>query len=469
MATLLSPVEQFVQDELARRQRAISSLNASRNDLLWAYGKTPWIKMQSNAEFSSDRRAPSSYTITSGWFGADDILTFENAHSPIELKPRPGITGMSSTIKGTLGVMREVNVKFKAYTLLQLETLQDLFMIPGIGVLVEWGWADAASEILSIDLRNTFPTGESDKWLKETINGNKKKSDDKDYVPGLVKRGEGRYDALFGLISNFNISFVDDGTWDCDTTIVGPGAMTVDINLKSVGNALDEKLKEYLEKRINAEMGGAPPDSNETKWAKCATFNGIEEKMSVVPSPSEQQAAKVAKDKKSKNETSDEPVAKSTQSNMYVTWEFIEHSLNTFFEAEGFNYAGKQFIQSGLSVSDTRIPCNSFSDKSDDGYIWRSYSPTEVLILTHPPSLSKTELAISPKRSDVRPFDNFKSEPGYGDLGSVWINWQSVVKPAFENSETIQEAINKILNSMNNSAGGIWDLQLTFDSENYNS
>ena len=444
--------------------------------------------MQSNAEFSAKHKTkPSSYTLTSA-FGADDTLKFDDANTPLELKPRPGITSLSSTIKGHLGIMREVNVKFKAYTLPQLELLQDLFMIPGIGVLVEWGWSASDSEILSIDLRKTLPKGESDKWLRETINGNGKKSGEKDYVAGQVRKGGGRYDALFGLVCNFNITFVDDGTWDCDTTIVGPGSMTVDINLKSTGNALDKKLTEFIEKEIKREMSwpGTPMDKGESKYAKCGTFNGIEAKMNLNPSLSEQQQEKLDKDARdseakaaNKPPPTTAPTAITSNTNMYVTWEFIEYTLNKFFSTEEQSNFAKPFLQSGLSAVDSRIPCNSFSGWPDDGWLWRSFSPTDVLITGHPPSLDAAkEISISvdntkKEKREIRPFDNFKDESGkalqYGDAGAVWINWNGVVKPAFENSETMQEAINKILNTMNNAAGGIWDLQLMYDGGNYNA
>ena len=650
MSTLISQVPDFVRRELDNRKRIISANEPVGGELLWMQSKTPWIKMQSNAILSDETNNKNRIILYSGWLNVGERAAFEGMYQTGALRPNPGITELHSTIKGHLGIMREVRVKFKAYTLAQLGLLQDLYMTPGIGVLVEWGWSVAyardksgkldEAEIPSLNLDKLWDDDGENRWLRKTIQ-------DK------VANSRGLYDALFGLVCNFAISFVDDGTWDCETTIVGPGAMTVDINLKSPSNALDEKFTAYLEDRVNKEMKG---EIKELFYTGCTAFKGISADLEIYVSPEQQerrdtenkkneeqkkktaakaqstfgaplpygtsianavsmaaitstiestvppnsattrpipkfpvsrestlyeadpvaikfgndatemlsrkgvafsvtsihrteeenQAAggaensfhlkgkaldfpKVYWDKLSPEEkqtlldrynfeqignypthihvepkgpNTPTPADKATsvsaprvppptfkkvgqtpfevsKTNVYVTWEFIENALNNFFEEEGksdLNYAGRQFIDSyvnrdknapyTLNPLERVIPCMDFN-KNDEPYLWRSFSPINVLIPGHPPSFEPENETISGERITARKFS--LSNTGYGDLAAVWINYNVVVKPAFQNSETFQAALNDILNKMNEAAGGVWSLHLMYDNNGYAS
>jgi hypothetical protein len=446
MPTLLSQVPTFVSSSFVQRQRAVQKNRPMSEDLLWMDSKTPWIKMQSNADLFGDnpnKGIVEKYVLYSGWLNNKTNAPFKTMYTGPEYKPFPAITGIESSIKGHLGIMREVTVKFKVYTLSQLEVVQDLYMTPGIGVLVEWGWSLPTSNVNSFNLYSVKSDGDGEnRWLRKTLQEQ-------------IEKGKGNYDALFGLVCNFDIQFVDDGTWDCSTTIVGPGAMTVDISLKSPGNALDKKLVKFLEDRINAEM---TTDSGK-EFARCGMFKEIKTDMVVVTSPSEQQQ----KDKETEQNSKDQRALISS-TNLYVTWEFVEDMLNQFFltanNSKNVNFAGKDYIN---SYTGGFIPCMNFGE---DTNMWRSMSPTEVLIPFHPKDLKNDVVGTGKVKKNFRKFDKDKR---YGDLASVWLNYNTVVKPAFDASETMQEAIRKILSKMNDAVGGIWDLELMFNNEDYSS
>ena len=61
--------------------------------------------------------------------------------NPVFLAPMAGITGITVKNKGELGSIREAEVKWVCWDEGQFDTLQRLFMTPGISCLLEWGWS----------------------------------------------------------------------------------------------------------------------------------------------------------------------------------------------------------------------------------------------------------------------------------------------------------------------------------------
>lgn len=453
MPTLLNKMALFVTNELNRRVRVVASDKPVSDDVTWMHGKSPWIKMQSNATFVSygnvenkfaGKGYETSYILYGGWLNAKKSTLGTSYDS--NFRPFPGIIGLDSCIKGGFGMMRELKVKFKAYNLHQLEILQGLYMTPGIGVLVEWGWSAASATISTINLRTTGPF-KDDRWLGS-------------FIRSYVEKGHGRYDAMFGLVSNFNISMVDDGTFDCETTIFGPGSMTVDLNLQSTGNSLGKKLIFYFENAIDQELQGkfVKDFQGNKKWLLATKVSQVQSSTSPVSTPEMKTAVQ-------ETTTPKDQKASVISSDVYVSWEFVEATLNKFFNepvgkatnAVG-HFVGKKFINSSTDDSGV-IPVTRFMGGRPK---WRSLSPQEVLIHKHP-----SDFVVIASSTNTDPPRNFDTEYGLGDLRSVWLNYNSLIRQVFDSSETMREALDSILGRINGAMGGIWDLQAMHSQDDF--
>lgn len=463
MPTFVTKIDQFVIDELKRRER-LTVANKTRNeDLLWLNGRTPWVKMQSNAVF--DKENPNvdfhyerSYILYSGWLNTNNNSKFGVAYSPSnQYRPFPSITNLDVTIKGHVGIMRETKVKFKAYTLNQLEILQSLYMTPGIGVLVEWGWSVPESTLSSIKLSEIPTPKEDNRWLKKTIQEK-------------IATGKGMYDALFGLCSDFSITVTDDGSWDCETTIVGPGALTVDVNLQSHGSALGDKLSTFFDVLVAKELAGSSVTAAPGTGGRVAGTDAYKVPFRVAKVRGIQADASFATNDKqldAKNDSAKSSPATLPQvqaSNIYVTWEFIEVAFNTFFKTEASgNATGGVFINSFTDVP--YIPCFRIQAIRPT---MRSIKPDIMLIPGSPSDFNENAL----DSRNPRYFATFTRRvptggaSTFGDFGAVWLNYNRVVKDMLKNKESVREAINEMLGLVNDASGGLWDLQLIFD-DNY--
>jgi hypothetical protein len=167
----------------------------------------------------------------------------------------PGITGINVKSKSAYGSLREVEIKFNAWDIKQLEELELLYMRPGYTALIEWGWAPyldnnsalQASNISFYDIINQTPP-------KEQIF--------KDLYDTATKTYGGNYDALFGYVKNYSWSARDDGGYDCTTTLISVGEVmeSLKVNYSPFNN-----IDQYINKGILSS--GADSDSLKEQYS----------------------------------------------------------------------------------------------------------------------------------------------------------------------------------------------------------
>lgn len=140
-------------------------------------------------------------------------------------RPGPGIESVSIESKNTYGTLREAKVKIVAWTLEDLEVIQALYMRPGYSMLLEWGhslYIDNTGEISreNIPLYNGFLNNSNQTSLQI----------EKDLADKRVE-SQGNYDAMYGIVKNFNWSFRQDGGYDCEVALISKGSVLESISI----------------------------------------------------------------------------------------------------------------------------------------------------------------------------------------------------------------------------------------------
>jgi hypothetical protein len=192
----------------------------------------------------------------------DNVYRFDSK-SPTGKRnsPMAGITGITVKNKGDLGSIREAEIKWTCWDEEEFNTLQRLYMTPGISCLLEWGW--------SIDTTGQRVTTESPFFdMKATTTralGDKLNP----YSPGNIKdvvlNNNGCYDACIGMINNFDWTFnTESGAYDCSTKITAPGDSLLGMELggsdpaKSINISGAERMDEWFTaKTFQAYVAGA--------------------------------------------------------------------------------------------------------------------------------------------------------------------------------------------------------------------
>lgn len=141
--------------------------------------------------------------------------------------PPPGITSVNiSRMKS--GRVGQATINIAVPSLVQLESLHRTFLVPGLGMVLEWGQQFTAEEDRADPGEITDISPYLFPWYDRT------KLEDILYKLALNKYGlknileeyvyptDGQYMWMFGRIGNFSVKGNGDGSFDCTVKIVGP-------------------------------------------------------------------------------------------------------------------------------------------------------------------------------------------------------------------------------------------------------
>jgi hypothetical protein len=177
--------------------------------------------------------------------------------------PMPGITSINIKTKTAYGSLREVIVNFECHNKRQLDILEQLYMRPGYPCLVEWGWEPFLNNSGGTNYNLGFISNNNNFWIGE---GGYDQDNIQEKIETKKLTYQGNYDALFGLVSDFNYSVRPDGGYSCTTTLIATGEV-----IASIRGVISEEdpTKHVLEKHLQdlneyaSSISKANPTENE--------------------------------------------------------------------------------------------------------------------------------------------------------------------------------------------------------------
>ena len=178
-----------------------------------------------------------TYSQRPGGAGSGPLASVASKEGPVEsFRPIAGIKDVSVSYKGGLSAIREGTINWTCWTFADLERLMPHLMSHGKGVLLEWGWSIPSVEASVLYSEEQMQNGHAYNTLQDKV----------------IELG-GDYDAMAGIISNWEWSLRDDGGFDCTTTIVARGVNIIDSDLSGAETAgentegdLEPNLKEFV-------------------------------------------------------------------------------------------------------------------------------------------------------------------------------------------------------------------------------
>ena len=169
-----------------------------------------------------------------GILGTDEIQQFG-------YKPMPGITSVTIDTQGKLGSLRAATISFKCWDKAQLDIIDALYFKLGFTMFLEWGqtffYPQGSDRIQSTELYSIDPFKQN--LTKEEIAIQISKN---------IRQSEGNYDALLGMVTNFNFTYNQDGGYDCTLKLMALGILGDSIkinNPKDLPNILSEEIRRY--------------------------------------------------------------------------------------------------------------------------------------------------------------------------------------------------------------------------------
>jgi len=261
------PLKKYVKEQLYTRSFQGSTIDSRTNDqIMYLANKTCWIRLVSFVDVGDDQlrrdldiegkqKAGTPTDVSKQWilFGGTSYISLNragryqnnniNLRSGIEsndpssitnnsayglggvdqfgYRPMPGIISATIEHAGTAGSLRIANIKFKVWNINQLNAIDLLYFRLGYSCLLEWGhttYLDNNNKLVTIGPQiNPLDVFNND--LYKTKEGILRGISDK-----RVK-SFGNYDGLYGLISNYEWSQAEDGSYDCNVKLTGLGSV----------------------------------------------------------------------------------------------------------------------------------------------------------------------------------------------------------------------------------------------------
>jgi len=163
--------------------------------------------------------------------------TYNNTNE-LGVRPQPGLTSFKIQSKNRFGSIRQAELEFKVWSKEDLSEAQDLFLKPGIQVILEWGnspYVDNNGTIQEFnytdsDLFSYF----SEKPFQYIL----------DLIESKRKATSFNYDGFLGMVSNFSFSLTPDGGYDCTLTVVTQGTVLDSLTTQTTSTYLPEEEEE---------------------------------------------------------------------------------------------------------------------------------------------------------------------------------------------------------------------------------
>ena len=243
--------------------RLISSVDISQNDIDYFNNKGLGINVSKPEDLAKNyvlfagtsKYRPATNDNTFGYdlrsgINKDGAYNLFNDKEKQEygLRPMPGITSVNVETQGALGSVRSATVNFKVWDKDQLDVMDALYFKLGFTMFLEWGntfFYKGIDSITSEQDDNTLYSTED--YSIDPFSAGLTKEDLNYKIGQNVRETEGNYDAMLGVVSNFNFSFNQAGGYDCTLKLMALGYLgdSIKINHPStLPNILEQEIKQ---------------------------------------------------------------------------------------------------------------------------------------------------------------------------------------------------------------------------------
>lgn len=143
------------------------------------------------------------------------------------IRPMPGIQSADISYAGKAGSIRQATIKFRCHNMQQLDVIDTLYFRFGFSMLLEWG-------------ATIYPESKNKLALQEQpldiFKANITKEEVLRDIAKKRRSSKGNYDALLGLVTNYEWSATPDGGYDCTLNLVGIGSVIESIKINGNQN-----------------------------------------------------------------------------------------------------------------------------------------------------------------------------------------------------------------------------------------
>lgn len=277
-----SRIPDWVMHQLTMRSIENSLRNRNSENITYIANKTAWVRLVSSVNIKPDSEisrlfnqkvddqlakenilfgglstfSSSSYSFREGFEQTYNLNGNESIQN-YGYRPMPGITSVKVETQGKLGSVRSATIEFKVWTKDQLDVMDALYFKLGFSMFLEWGHVKyyKTGEYGNKPLDSYTPKreGNSESYQINPFDPNEDKDSIRVKIANNVRDSDGNYDAMLGIVTNFNFSMNSAGGYDCTLKLMSLGILADSMRVNSIGSSpkvLEEDIKRLVD-RIN--------------------------------------------------------------------------------------------------------------------------------------------------------------------------------------------------------------------------
>lgn len=316
------PIPQWIISQLVKRSEQLSVENQSsttpNENLLFRANRSAWIRMVSSVDILKETTTnyfrneginltdPSSlsklFVLQGGVsvYEGNDIFgsgfrqyslrngfpdTYNVAgNKEIEnygYRPMPGITSVRVQTQGKLGSIKAAEIQLKVWNKAQLDIIDALYFKLGYTMFLEWGHTNY--------YKGNGEFGSTESYSIDPFQDGLTKEDIYNKVSNNIRESEGNYDAMLGMVTNFNFTYNQEGGYDCTIKMISLGVLISNMKMnnprilpelhedviKRLVNTLTEIEKQRLAKEKNAIDSQNTDTTNKNAYPECVRDGSI--------------------------------------------------------------------------------------------------------------------------------------------------------------------------------------------------
>lgn len=157
-------------------------------------------------------------------------------------KPMPGITSVRVQTQGKLGSIRAAEIQLKVWDKAQLDIIDALYFKLGYTMFLEWGHTNY--------YKGNGEFGSTESYSIDPFQAGLTKEDIYNKVSNNIRESEGNYDAMLGMVTNFNFTYNQEGGYDCTIKMISLGVLISNMKMNNP-RILPDLQESVIKKFVN--------------------------------------------------------------------------------------------------------------------------------------------------------------------------------------------------------------------------
>ena len=272
-------ISQWALNQLIARSKQNSKTFRDNDNLLFLANKSGWVRLVSSINLenqgdltyfnvsnpsdlakqyvlfggTSKYLSKNSYQLRSGVSLSDPNKTKDGAYGMLGTseiqdygyRPMPGIISANIETQGRMGSVRAATINFKCWDKQQLDIIDALYFKLGFTMFLEWGQTYFYYSQKNTLQKDSTKVYSSDEYSIDPFQDSLTKEQIQLQINKNVRNTEGNYDAMLGIVTNFNFSLNQEGGYDCSVRLMALGVLGDSLKVNNQGN-LPNILKEEI-------------------------------------------------------------------------------------------------------------------------------------------------------------------------------------------------------------------------------